>query len=414
MVVARTCDGETEKILIVVDSLDDCHQKEHELTVFGGRGAGIEEIEPRIRAHRPVVVLARAVDALEGLLVQQADEAVAGSDLLHHLHRELVLIGRNVDGRENGRELVLCGGDFVVLGLGEDPVPPEFFVELLHECRHTRLDGTEVVILEFLALGRLGAKQRAARKDEVLTLLIHALVDEEVLLFRAHLRDDALRRRVAEETQNAHRLTVEGLHALQKRSLLVEHFAAVREKRRGDIEGAVLDECKGRGIPCSIAAGLEGGAHAARRERGCIGLPHHELLARELHDDLAVLGGRDEAVMLLRRDARHGLEPVREVRRALLQRPVLHRVGDNVGDVHVERVPEANGLDERLVRLLGQSFLHDLTVEHIGCKDLGNTHTTYLQVLGKQKDAAPLRPVRGESSQRLCCLHLFDSAIIIS
>ena len=98
VVVARARHGEAQKILMVVDRLDDRHQKEHELPVFGGRRARIEQVEPRIRAHRPVVVLARAVDALEGLFVQQAHEPVAARDFLHDLHHELVLIGRHVDG----------------------------------------------------------------------------------------------------------------------------------------------------------------------------------------------------------------------------------------------------------------------------------------------------------------------------
>ena len=83
--------------------------------------------------------------------------------------------------------------------------------------------------------------------------------------------------------------------------------------------------------------------------------------------------------MLFRRDARHGLEPVGKVSRALLHRPVLHGVGDDVRNAHVERVPEADGLDERFIGLLGETLLHDLTVEDVGRKDPGDIHHTYLR-----------------------------------
>ena len=47
--------------------------------------------------------------------------------------------------------------------------------------------------------------------------------------------------------------------------------------------------------------------------------------------------GLQKRVVLLRRDAGHRLEPVRVVRGAVLDRPVLQRAGDDVGDVRVER-----------------------------------------------------------------------------
>ena len=53
-----------------------------------------------------------------------------------------------------GRQLVLRGGDLVVLGLGEDAELPELLVQLVHERRHARLDGAEIVVVQLLALGR--------------------------------------------------------------------------------------------------------------------------------------------------------------------------------------------------------------------------------------------------------------------
>ena len=384
VVVARAGHGKAQKILMVVDRLDDRHQKQHELAVFGGRFAGVEQVEPRIRAHRPVVVLARTVDALKGLFVQQAHQAVAARHFLHDLHHQLVLVGGYVDGGEDGRQFVLGGRHLVVLGLGEDAVPPQLFVQFLHKGGNARLDGAEIVVLQLLPFGRLGAEQRPARKDEVLSLFVHGAVDEEVFLLRPDLRDDALRRGIAEQAQDAHRFFIERFHALQKRSLFIQHFAAVREEGRGDVQGAVLDEGEGRGVPRRVAARFKGGAHPARGEGRGVRLAHHQLFARKFHDDFAVFGGGNEAVVLFGGDARHGLEPVGEVGGALLHRPVLHGVGDHVGNAHVQRMAEADGLDQRLIRFFGQPLLHDLTVEYVGCENLRNTHVLYLQK-GKNK-----------------------------
>ena len=59
-------------------------------------------------------MLARAVYAGEGLFVQQAHEAVAVCDLLHDLHRDLVLIAGGVRVGEYRGHLVLCRSDLVV------------------------------------------------------------------------------------------------------------------------------------------------------------------------------------------------------------------------------------------------------------------------------------------------------------
>ena len=85
-------------------------------------------------------------------------------------------------------------------------------------------------------------------------------------------------------------------------------------------------------IPRRVAARLEGGAHAARREARRVGLALDQLLAAELRDGAAVGRRRQKRVVLLGGDAGHRLEPVRVVRRAVLDGPVLQRRGDDVGD----------------------------------------------------------------------------------
>ena len=65
-----------QQVLIFVHSLDNRSQEQQELRVFARRPAGLEQVFARVRGKRPVVVLARAVDALERLFVQQADKAM--------------------------------------------------------------------------------------------------------------------------------------------------------------------------------------------------------------------------------------------------------------------------------------------------------------------------------------------------
>ena len=191
-------------------------------------------------------------------------------DLLHDLHGELVVVGRDVRRGEDRGELVLRGRDLVVLGLGQDAELPELAVQLLHVLDHPGLDRAEVVVLQFLALGRLCAKERAARVDEVAALVVDVLVDEEVLLLRADGGHDALGRRVAEQAQDAHGLAGELLHGAQERGLLVQRLAAIGAEGRRDAQHAVLDEGVGGGVPGGCSRGPQrsrAGRRWGRRRR---------------------------------------------------------------------------------------------------------------------------------------------------
>src|SRR5439155_4454082 len=98
-----------------------------------------------------------------------------------------------------------------------------------------------------------------------------------------------------------------------------------RDERGRDAERRavrVLEDERRRGrVPGGVAAGLEGRADAAGRERRSVRLALDQLLARELGDRAAVAGGRVERVVLLGGHAGQRLEPVRVVRRAALEGP---------------------------------------------------------------------------------------------
>ena len=156
-----------------------------------GVSPGLRRLTPVSVQMRPVVVLAGAVHAVERLFVQQADEAVARRDLFHDLHGELVVVGGDVRGGKDGRELVLRGGDLVVLGLGEHAELPQLLVQIGHELRDARLDRAEIMVVHLLSLRRHCAEERAPAEHKVLALIEHGAVHEEIFLLGADERTDA-------------------------------------------------------------------------------------------------------------------------------------------------------------------------------------------------------------------------------
>ena len=370
VVIARACCRQAQQILILVDCLDDSGQEQQELCV-GRRGvARLEQVLAAIGRDRPVIVLTRTVDALKRLFVQQADEAVTVSDALHDLHGQLVVVDRNVGGLKDRSHLVLAGCDLVVLGLGVDAELPQLFVKLCHECLDTRTDGAEIVVIHLLTLGCGCTEQGTAGQNEVGTLGVIALVDEEIFLLRAD-RGGNMLAVLAEQAQYAASLLGDRFHRAQKRGLLVEDLAGVRAECRRDAQGVILNECIGGRVPCGVTACLKGRAQTARREGRCVRLALDELLARKLHDDRAFGTRGDERVMLFRGDTGHRLEPMGIMGRPHRDGPVLHCVGHDVCNRRVECGALRDRALERLEYVFGQTLLHDRFVEHHTTEQFG-------------------------------------------
>ena len=79
---------------------------------------------------RPVVVLARAVDAFEGLFMLQANQTVVGCVETHLFHGKQVLVDCAVGVGEQRGKLVLSRSNLVVLRLGGNAERPQVVVEL--------------------------------------------------------------------------------------------------------------------------------------------------------------------------------------------------------------------------------------------------------------------------------------------
>ena len=378
VVVAGVGHGAAQQLLVLVHPLDKGGQEQQEPGVLTGGGAGAEEVHARVGGQGPVVVLTGAVDPGEGLFVEQAHHVVPPGHLLHDLHGQLVVVAGGVGVAVDGGQLVLGGGDLVVLGLGQDAQLPQLLIQLLHVGGHPGLDGAEVVVLQLLSLGGLGSEEGAAGEQQVLPPVEDVPVDEEVLLLGAHLADDPLHVRVPEQPQHPHRLAGELLHGAQQGGFFIQGLSAVGAKDGGDTETAVLDEGEGGGVPGGVAPGLEGRSEASGGEGGGVRLPPDQLLAGKLHEHPAGALGCNEAVVLFSGNAGHRLEPVGIVGSAPVHGPVFHLGGHLVGGFQGEGSPLLHTFFPRSVAGIGQALLHNLLIEDHAAKLAGyvSTHRT--------------------------------------
>ena len=155
-------------------------------------------------------MLAGAVDAREGLFVEQADQAVAVGDLTERLHDEHVVVNCDVELFEHGCQFELSRRDFVVAGLGRDAELPELLFNFCHELEDAGLDGSKIVIFKLLVLGRRCTEKRATGLQKVWAVLVEILVDQEIFLLGSEGDHDRLFRH-AEALHEAHNRGLEGL-----------------------------------------------------------------------------------------------------------------------------------------------------------------------------------------------------------
>ena len=370
VVVAGGGHGQPQQILIVVHGLYHRAQEQQELRVLVGCLAGSQQVHAGIGGHGPVVVLTGAVDAVEGLFVQQAHQPVPGGHLLHDLHGQLVVVGGDICSGIDGRQLVLGGSHLVVLRLGQNAQLPQLLVQILHERADALPDDAEILIVQLLPLGRGRAEQGAAAEDQILPLVEHLPIHQEILLLRANGGSDTLHVLVAEQVQHPQGLLVQRLHGAQQRRLFVQRFAAVGTEGRGDAQRLVLDKGVGRGIPGRVAASLKRGAQTAGGEAGRVRLALDQLLAGELHKHTAVRRGGDKAVVLLGGDAGQRLEPMGKMSRSMLDGPILHGLCHGVGHLTVQPAALVNGLFQRQIDVMGEPCLHHAVIKYQCAEDV--------------------------------------------
>ena len=185
--------------------------KDQELGIGMGRVAGIKEGSQLGIAHRVVQVLAGSVDAVEGLFMEQALEAVALGHVAQGCHDHMVVIDGNVGLLEEGRNFVLSGSDLVVAGADRHAQLVEVALGLHHEGQDALGDDAKILVAEFLSLGRPCPKERAACHKQVLAGKGVVVVNEEVFLLKAGIGYDWQLGVHVKEVKNAPGLVVQSL-----------------------------------------------------------------------------------------------------------------------------------------------------------------------------------------------------------
>ena len=275
------------------------------------------------------------VHSVEGLFVQQHHKAVAGSDAVHQVHNELVLVVGQVGFPEDGGHFKLAGSHLVVAGFQRNAQVIGGKFQVPHEGGYARGDGGEVVVVQLLVLGGVVAEQGASGEHQVCAGRIEGLVHQEVLLLPAQVGIDPGYFGVKEFANRDGGVTDRFEGTLEGR-FVVQGVSGVGDEDGGDTEGVVQDENRGGRVPGRVAAGFEGGPDASAGEGGSVGFLLGQHLAVEGFDDTALAVIVNQGVVFFGRSLREGLEPVRDVGDAVFHGPFFHSEGYAVGGFVVQ------------------------------------------------------------------------------
>ncbi len=284
---------------------------------------------------------------------------------LHDVHDELVVVVGEVDLLVDRSELELVRCYLVVASLHGDAESLSFYLEVAHEVRHALRNRSEVVVLELLVFGRSVTHERAAREHQVGASHVETLVNEEVFLLPAEVRV-YFGYALVEVLAHIDSGFVDSVERLQKRSLVVECVARVRDENRRDTERGAHDEGWRSDVPSGVATSLERLTDAAVRERRCVRFLLCEVLARELFDDVArtLRTVVDEAVVLLGSAVGQWLEPVSVVHCAVVHSPSLHACCHTVGCLAVDEFALGDSFAYSFVHRALEVFLHCLVAKN--------------------------------------------------
>ena len=192
MRIGSTHDGSLEQSIVLIYTHQGLSDEDYETEVVLWCLAWTMEQNACIGRKTPVVVLTRTIDACEWFLVQENTESMMACHLLHQTHQEHVVVNGKVGLLEDRRQLKLVRCYLVVASLARNAKLKSLNLQVFHESLNTLWDGSEVVVVHLLVLGRVVTHQGATSQHQVRACGIQTFIYQEVLLLPTEVGNDLL------------------------------------------------------------------------------------------------------------------------------------------------------------------------------------------------------------------------------
>src|SRR5574344_2507759 len=218
-------------------------------------------------------------------------------------------------------------------------------LKIFHEGLYTVRDGSEVMVVHLLVLGRVMSHECTSCQNEVRSGSVESFVNEEVFLFPTEVALNALYFRV-EVTAYVSCSSVYSMQGTEPRCFIVECFTCVSDEHSRNAKSVIHDENRRCRIPCRIAASLEGITDTTAWERRCIRLLLNEQFTGKFlyHTAFAVM--LYKGIMLFCSAFSKRLEPVCVMSNPILHSPLFHSCSYLVGNAAVKTGSVVDHVDQ--------------------------------------------------------------------
>ena len=129
--------------------------------------AWIKKVDPSIGGHRPIIVLARTVDASKWFFMQQTLKSVLPGNGPQDMHRCHLVINSDIGIFEGRGKFVLARRHFIVPRFDWDSKFKQTLFAFGHICQNRFRNCTKVVIFQLLTLGRLSADESSPADNKI-------------------------------------------------------------------------------------------------------------------------------------------------------------------------------------------------------------------------------------------------------
>mmetsp|Transcript_17700 Transcript_17700/g.32724 ORF Transcript_17700/g.32724 Transcript_17700/m.32724 type:complete len:660 (+) Transcript_17700:319-2298(+) len=299
---------------------------------------GFEYVDTVSGGDGPVIVLSRSVDIVEWFFLEKSSKSVLGCNFLNNLHNHNVLVDLGGVGTVKRSEFELTRGDFTVTSLQRNTHAPALILDFLHARQGSSCTGKRghVVVTHFLSTRSISSNDGASGQLKIRAAVILVTRDEENFLFKTNVSLDTTAAVQSQKREETASFFVKGGVGTEKRGLLVQCSAVVRDKGGRNEHGVATAKDGRRSVNSEVSSSLVGSTKSTVGVRGTISLSLNEGLSLEVLGNFVVGVEFQHHVLDLSGQTvtnptgSHRLEPVAVDIDTTVDGPVEYSVSDSV------------------------------------------------------------------------------------
>ena len=182
MIIAISGHGGPQNVGMPVHGANCRNQEYQKLNIVLRCFSRVEQVVALVIRDGPVHMFAGSVDLGKGLFMQQSRQPVLFGNGFEGVHDHLVVIDGQIGFLVNRRNFILARGNFVVTRLRRYAQLEKLLFHIVHVGGYPLLDAAEVLVFQFLTLGRGSAHNGSSAQNQIRTFEVVIHINQKIFL----------------------------------------------------------------------------------------------------------------------------------------------------------------------------------------------------------------------------------------